>query len=310
MVLELRHLNHLMAAVESGTIGKAAEKLGISQPALTKSIGNLERILQVRLLERRSRGVVPTVYGDLVLSRGRSVRIELQELIHEIQALRSGASAHVRIGVAQGVASLLVPEATIRLVTEHPNIRVSVWSGVAGELTKLLIEGEIEFAVAPLGAYESKLRIAEELLFDDRPVVVVARNHPLASTKFIRPKDLVKCRWVLARATTPLRQMLDQIFMSENVPPPVPTIECDSGLYVKSVLIQNNFVGFLPRDEINIEETSGLLRGIAFQTSVPARPIGILRRRSTVLGGASMLLAKEIRQTCHELGYATSSPTS
>lgn len=310
MALELRHLNHLMAAIESGTIGKAAESLGISQPALTKSIRSLERILQVKLLERRSRGVVPTVYGDLVLSRSRSVRIELQELVHEIQALRSGARAHVRIGVAQGVASRLVPAATIRLVTAHPNSRVSVWSGVASELVKLLIDGDIEFAVAPLGAYESKLRIAEELLFDDRPVVVVARNHPLARTKFVRPKDLVKCRWVLARATTPLRQMLDQIFMSENVPPPVPTIECDSALYVKSVLIQNDFVGFLPRDEINIEETSGLLQGISFKTNIPARPIGILRRRSTVLGSASMLLAKEIRQMCRELGYAGPSSTS
>jgi DNA-binding transcriptional LysR family regulator len=310
MVLELRHLNHLIAAIESGTIGKAAESLGISQPALTKSIRSLERILQVRLLDRRSRGVIPTVYGDLVLSRGRSVRIELQELVHEIQALRSGARTHVRIGVAQGAASRLVPEATIRLVTKHPNSRVSVWAGPADELIKLLIEGNIEFAVAPLGAYESKLRIAEELLFDDRPVVVVARNHPLARSKFVRPKDLVKCRWVLARATTPLRQMLDQIFLSENVPPPVPTIECDSGLYVKSVLIQDDFVGFLPRDEINIEETSGLLRSVAFKTNVPARPIGILRRRAPALCGASMLLVKEIRQICRELGYVAPSPES
>ena len=227
MLLELRHLNHLIAAIEKGTIGKAAESLGISQPALTKSIRNLETMLQVRLLERRSRGVVPTVYGDLVVSRGRSVRIELQELVHEVRALRAGSRTIVRIGVAQGVGSRLVPAATIRLANEHPNNRFSVWTGVSGELIKLLADGDIEFAVAPLGGFDPELRIAEEFLFDDRPVIVVAQDHPLARKGFVRPKDLVKCRWVLARGTTPLRRMLDQIFMSENVPPPVPTIECE-----------------------------------------------------------------------------------
>jgi DNA-binding transcriptional LysR family regulator len=303
MGVELRHLNHLIAAIEKGTIGKAAESLGISQPALTKSIRNLEAMLQVRLLERRSRGVVPTVYGELVVSRGRSVKIELQEIVYDIQALRAGTGTHVRIGVAQGVASRLVPAAMIRLSTERPKSRFSVWAAAAGELIKLLTDGDIEFAVAPLGGYDPQARLAEEVLFEDRPVIVVARNHPLAHKAFVRPKDLVKARWVLPQGTTPLRRMLDRIFISENVRPPAPTIECDSAVYVKSVLMEKDFVGFLPRDEITVEEKSRLLRGIAFKTNTPGRPIGILRRRSGALSPSSMLLVKQIKRMCDELGY-------
>jgi DNA-binding transcriptional LysR family regulator len=308
--VDLRHLNHLVAAVEKGTIGKAAESLGISQPALTKSIRNLEMMLQVRLLERRSRGVIPTVYGDAVLARGRSVRIELQELLHEIKALRAGTGTTVRIGVAQGVASRLVPAATINLLADHPKSRFSVWIGTTGELITMLVNGEIEFAIAPLGGHSAETRIVEEFLFNDRPVIVVARSHPLTRKALVHPRDLVKCRWVLARAATPLRRMLDQIFMSDNVPPPTPMIECDSAVYVKSVLMEKDFVGFLPRDEITVEEKFGLLKGIAFKTNVPARPIGVLRRRAAVLSASSMLLVSEIKRICRDLGYAAPSPRS
>jgi DNA-binding transcriptional LysR family regulator len=145
-------------------------------------------ILQVRLLERRSRGVVPTVYGDAVMARGRSIQIELNELVHDIQVLRSGARTQVRIGVAQGVASRLVPTATLRLATEHPQSRFSVWAGATTDLIPMLVNGDIEFAVAPLGSYRSEARIAEEFLFDDRPVIVTAGHHPLARRKSIRPR--------------------------------------------------------------------------------------------------------------------------
>jgi hypothetical protein len=97
--------------------------------------------------------------------------------------------------------------------------------------------------------------------------------------------------------------MFDQIFTMENVAPPVPTIECASAVYVKSVLMESNFVGFLPRDEIMVEEKANLLRGIPFKTDVPARPIGILRRRSEVLNSTSILLISEIRRACKDLGY-------
>jgi DNA-binding transcriptional LysR family regulator len=304
--LELRHLAHLITAIEKGTIGKAADALGISQPALTKSIRNLEAVLQVKLLERRSRGVVPTVYGDVVLSRGRAVQVELRDLINEIQALRAGRGGSLRIGVTQGVGSRLVPAATIRLVEQEPNTKLSVWTATTGELVGMLVNGDIEFAVASLDRRGSDFRIVEDVLFDDRPVIVVTPSHPLARTRWVQPKDLTKLRWALAGAATPLRRMLDQIFMSENVPPPVPTIECDAALYVKSVLIEGQLVGFLPRDQITVEEKAGLLKGIPFKTDVSARPIGIMRRRSEVLSATGMLLIKEIKKACLEFGYLSS----
>jgi DNA-binding transcriptional LysR family regulator len=303
MDLDLRHLNHFVAVVEKGTFGKAADSLGISQPALTKSIHNLEALLQVKLLERRPRGVLPTVYGYVVLARGRSVRVELRELLDDIQALRGGTGGIVRFGVGQGVGSRLVPAATIRLLADHPNNRFSVWTGTPGELVAKLVNGDIEFAVAPLERPSSESRIVEEFLFDDRPVIVVARHHPLARYNLVQPRQLLKYQWVLSRVTTPLRRMLEQIFMLANVPPPIPFVECDSALYVKSLLIERDFVGFLPRDQFRIEETAGLLKGIPLKTKVPARPIGILRRRSEVLSSSGMLLITGIKQICHELGY-------
>ena len=303
MGMDVRHLNHLIAIAEKGTIGKAAESLGISQPALTKSIRNLEAALQVRLLERRPRGVVPTVYGEAVIARGRLVHMQLHELACEIQALRSGAGGLVRIGIAQGVASRLIPAATVRLLASRPNVRFSVITGIADELVVLLAAGEIEFAVAAFGRQRPSSAVVEEFLFDDRPLVVVRRGHPLTRHTDLEPRQLQDCKWVLASVAAPLRRMLDQIFVSDNVPPPTPTIECDTGIYVKPMLMEDDFVGFLPRDEFTVEEKAGLLIGIPFKTDVAARPIGILRRRSGALSSFGRQLISEIKKVCREFGY-------
>jgi DNA-binding transcriptional LysR family regulator len=301
--MELRQFTHLLAIGEKGSIGKAAESLGLSQPALTKSIRNLEAALQVKLLERRPRGVFPTVYGEAVIARARSVRMHVQDLHKELQSLRLGSGGTVSIGMAQGVASRLIPLATIRVLDEQPNVRFSLLTGAVDGLVAALVAGDIEFAVTPLGGQSFGPTVVEEFLFHDRPQIVLRHDHPLARHPQLQPEQLVHCKWVLSNVATPLRRALDQIFVSENLPPPQPIIESDSVIYTKSLLIETDFVAFFPRDEILVEAEAGLLVGIPVKTDVPARAVGILRRRAEPLSPIGEVFAGAIRAACRDLSY-------
>jgi DNA-binding transcriptional LysR family regulator len=305
--VEFRQLTYLLAVAEKGTIGKAAESLGISQPALTKSIKTLEDALQVKLLERRPRGVFPTVYGDAVIARARSVRLHMDDLLSELQSLRAGIGGIIRIGMAQGVASRLIPLATLRVLAEYPNVRFSVMTGAVDRLVALLEAGDIEFAVTPFGRQSFGSGVVEEFLFHDRPMIVVRSDHPLADHAQLQPQQLVHCKWVLSDFSTPLRRAFDQIFVSDNLPPPTPMIESDSVIYTKSILMQTDFASFFPRDQILLEEEAGLLSCIPVKTDIPPRPVGILRRRSETLSPFGQLLIAAVRALCRDLGYVTES---
>jgi len=304
--MELRQLNHLLAVADKGTIGKAAESLGISQPALTKSIRSLENALQVKLLERRPRGVFPTTYGLAVIDRARSVRLHLQGLASELQALREGAAGIIRIGMAQGVASRLMPRATMRVLAKNPDIRISATTGVVDRLVALLKAGEIEFAVTPFfgsGSYGSA--VVEDFLFEDRPQIVVRPRHALARHAQLAPQQIADCRWILSGVDTPLRRAFDRIFVSQNLPPPTPVIESDSVIYTKAILMETDFAAFFPRDEIFVEEQAGLLRCIPVKTNVSTRQIGILRRRAETLSAHARQLVDETKAVCRDEGYVT-----
>lgn len=301
--MELRQLSHLLAVAEKGSIGKAAESLGLSQPALTKSIRNLEAALQVKLLDRRPRGVFPTVYGDAVIARARSVRLHVQDLLSELQSLRAGSGGTVSIGMAQGVASRLIPRATIQVLAEQPNVRFSLLTGAVDRLVEALIAGQIEFAVTPFGGQSFGSAVVEEFLFHDRPLIVLRRDHPLAGHSQLQPHQLTHCQWVLSNVATPLRRAFDRIFVSESLPAPQPIIESDSVIYTKSLLIETDFAAFFPRDEILAEEKAGLLVGIPVRTDVPARSVGILRRRAEALSPIGEVFAGAIKGACRDLGY-------
>jgi DNA-binding transcriptional LysR family regulator len=305
MGVEFRQLTHLLAVAEKGTIGKAAESLGISQPALTKSIRTLEAALQVKLLERRPRGVSPTVYGDAVIARARSVRLHMHDLLNELESLRAGIGGTIRIGMAQSVASRLIPLATLRLLADYPNVRFAVTTGAVDRLVALLVAGDIEFAVTPFGRQSFGSNVVEEFLFHDRPMIVVRADHPLAGYAQLQPRQLVDCKWVLSDVSTPLRRAFDQIFVSDNLPPPKPMIESDSVIYTKSILMQTDFASFFPRDQILLEEKARLLSCIPVKTDIPARPVGILRRRSETLSPFGQVLIATLKALCRDLSYVT-----
>src|SRR6185436_10977888 len=135
--LKLKDLQTLMAVVDAGGMGRAADRLNYSQPAVSQAIANLERTLGKRLLERGRKGIELTPYGDAVLKCGAAVFDDLRKAVADIDFLSDPTAGEVRIGCTEPVSAGIVSAVVDRLARRHPRI---VFQILAREPTTLYRE--------------------------------------------------------------------------------------------------------------------------------------------------------------------------
>src|SRR5215471_3352923 len=130
--LRLRDLHAFFVVARCGNMAKAARQLGVSAPAVSKVIADLEHALGARLLDRGRRGVEPTIYGQALLKRSAAVFDELRQSVRDIEFLADPTVGEVRIGVGEGIASAILPSVIQRFSQQHPRVTLRlVEPGVA-----------------------------------------------------------------------------------------------------------------------------------------------------------------------------------
>src|SRR3954469_518668 len=183
--LRLRDLHVLLTVVQSGSMAKAARHLSISQPAVSKAIGDLESAVGVRLLDRSSRGVEPTSYGAALIKRGIAAFDELRHGIAEMEFLAGSNYGSVTIGCNESLSAALLPKVISRLGSQYPGITVHVV-----QLNRPINEeiGHLRQRSVDLILARGLFRVAEgdlesEVLFDESLVVVAGAHHPLVKRR-------------------------------------------------------------------------------------------------------------------------------
>jgi DNA-binding transcriptional LysR family regulator len=194
--LKLRDLRILMTVVECGTMGKAAERLAISQPVVSKAIANIENALGVRLLDRSQRGVEPTPYGRALIRRGIAIFDEMRQGIEEIEFLSDPTAGEVRIGATDAINAAIVAPVIDRLSRQYPRMTFHVVSGVPKPLRQELAARNVDFVISrfarPVGE-----EYLEETLFHDALVVVAGPNNPLTRRRKVELAELLSEPWVM-----------------------------------------------------------------------------------------------------------------
>src|SRR6267154_2326798 len=147
--MDLRHLRNMLAVMEEGSLGKAAQRLNISQPALTKSIQRLEEELGVRLFDREARGMKPTFYAESLRGYAKAACIGMAEAESQIAALRNGTEGTITVAGPALMMTELLPAVLVRLSQERPNLQVRVVAQNK-ELFSELLEGKFSLVVAML----------------------------------------------------------------------------------------------------------------------------------------------------------------
>lgn len=291
--LKLRQLRLLVAVGQHGNIQSAARDLGISQPAATKMIQDLETDFEVLLFERNNRGVVPTVFGLSLIRHGKLIFAQVSNAAQDIEDLSEGNSGRVVIGTLLAASPTLLPVAVEILLKERPKVAVKIVEGTNEILMPALLSAEIDMVVGRLPSHRHRTKIIQEKFYDDRVLAVVRPDHPLARSRNLAFEDLTGFGWILPPVETTLRRQADQFFIRQGQYIPAISIESVSYLANRSLLRSHDFVGLMPSQVAGLDIERGLLTALDWKVPFGTGPVGVSYRSGDSLSpaGTAMLLA-------------------
>jgi DNA-binding transcriptional LysR family regulator len=222
--LRLRDLHVFFAVVQAGSMAKAAAHLRITQPSVSKAIGDLEAELGVRLFDRSPQGVAPTMYGSALVKCGSAVFDELRQGIRSIEFLANPKQGELRIGCVAGItATMILPLVIQRVRQQYPGVLLHVddVSSLALLLSGLR-DRKFDLAmtrtVRPLTVEEDDLNV--EILFNDRMVVVAGVRNPLSRRRKIDLAELIDEPWILSEPDTWNYMRLAEAFQARGLAMP------------------------------------------------------------------------------------------
>jgi LysR family transcriptional regulator of abg operon len=241
--MKLTALEALVAAVEEGSLRGAARRLGVSQPALTKTIRELERELAAPLLQRSTTGVSPTQQGLVLCERARLVSRELCDAVEQIQQLGGRMVGELKVGAVPLAVLLLVPETLRTFTREFPDIRLRISEELYIAQLMKLRSGEVDLAVGPIPDDLPQGEFSIEALLPISMAVVVRKGSPLAKVRSLA--QLASARWVYTSASgaTGYGRML---FEHHGIAPPPAGAVVNSTLALLSVIGSGDYVGLMP----------------------------------------------------------------
>jgi DNA-binding transcriptional LysR family regulator len=216
--MRVEDLSNFVAVAEAGSLAGAAQRLGTTQPTLSKSLARLERVLRAALVERHARGVRLTEAGRTVLAHARKVDLGMRDTLAAVRDLRQGHAGAVRVGVGVGIPHALIAAACKPLLRSGQH-ELEVVGGMSDTLFRAAASGEADFAVAGVRPPESA-RLAWTPLFRDPMIAVASRMHPMAGARAVTWEALARETWITANVGTMTRAWFEQQFRERGLAPP------------------------------------------------------------------------------------------
>ncbi|MDF1717713.1 MAG: LysR substrate-binding domain-containing protein [Antarcticimicrobium sp.] len=300
--LKLRQLRLLVAVGQHGSIQNAAHDLGISQPAATKMIQDLELDFEVKLFDRTNRGVVPTVFGETLIRHGKLIFAQVSNAAQELDDLNEGNSGRVVVGTLLAASPSLLPMAVERLFRDRPKVAIKIVEGTNEVLMPGLLSGEIDMVVGRLPSQRHRENITQEKFFDERILAVAGTQHPLANQPNVSFEDLKPFGWILPPVETTLRRQTEQFFIRQGQYVPGTAIESVSYLANRSLLRTHDFIGLMPAHVAALDIQSGLLASIDWAAPFGAGPVGVSYRGKQSLSPAGSTFLDALRAAADQIG--------
>jgi DNA-binding transcriptional LysR family regulator len=299
--VKLRDLHILLALSETGSMVRAAEALAISQPVISKTISDLEHALGVRLLDRNSQGVEPTVYGRAFIDCGRAVYDELRRGVQAVEFLSNPTSGEVRIGGAQPFVDELIPAVTTGLAGRYPQIKFYVIEDDTPGLCRSLRERKLDLVIGRISTSMFGDDLASETLFEDRMFVVAGASNPLSRRRRIELAALCDEPWVVPESDNLGSVMIEEGFRSVGVAPPTPQVVTNS-IIVRTRLVETGrFLTMLPGSMLYFSARRLRMKKLAISTPMKAHPVQIISLKNRTPNPISKLFIDELRRVVRPL---------
>jgi DNA-binding transcriptional LysR family regulator len=299
--MDIRQLRVLLAVMEKGSLGRAAEALNTSQPAVTKTIQRLEEELDVTLFDRDARGMRPTRFAECLATHARSLSIGVSQAIEDVKSLKRGATGTVNIASPPLIAAEVLPSIIVDLVKENPGLHIRI-ATASDAVSERIMAGEFDFGIDLLGALGPESGLVQRQLYNDELVLVVRKGHWLARPTSPTPQELQSADWILSLPGNRHRRRLAQYFELAGLTPPSAAIECSTTSFLKALIGMTDYVGLIAKVALHPEENASDRRLHMIEIDSPSmiRPIGLVWRESQVLTPAIRLAMHAIEEGCRK----------
>lgn len=295
-----QELRYFLAVYEQGGVGRAAEMARVSQPAISRSILKIEERLDVKLFERVGGGMVPTTFGAAFARQVRIILHEIDNTSQEIDALKNVFRGSVSIACSPSMCGDLLAEAALRLANSKPALRIHVYEGLFDASLPRLVNGELDLMVGTFATQRLPEDVVSEDVFEDEVSLVVRTRHELAGRRHLTCKLLTQYKWILATERDALRMHLESAFAEQGSSLAAPTLISNSAHFIKSVVMESDYLTYLPRRLTRIEEDAGLLKALPFLRW--RRKVRLARRKRGSLSPAAAALISELQKVWLEQG--------
>jgi len=270
--MELHQLRYFVSVAETGNFTRAAERSHIAQPSLSQQIINLEKELKHKLFHRLGRKAVLTEAGTVFLERARRILFEVDDTTRELQD-SPGLERKITVGAITTLAPYLMPQLLALCHIRLPHLQVNLREDFRADLTKAVLEGELDLAIVSLPVKDAQISI--EPLFEETLLLVVGKPHPLASKPEVTTEDLVNQTWILLGSGSSLATQIQRFCGDHHFEPKI-GYRCAQVATVKALVALGVGISILPQVALAAEDRSRIIaKPLADRT--PTRQIGVIR---------------------------------
>jgi DNA-binding transcriptional LysR family regulator len=288
--LRLRDLHVFATVLQRGSMAKAAQQLGVSQPAVSEVISDLEHALGVRLLERSAKGVEPTIYGDALLKRSVAAFDELKQSVRDIAFLSNPTEGELRIGCTDSLSTTILPQVISRFSRQYPGVAVH-FDDVGAHATEVLGPGlrdrkfdcVLQRIVLPLPKGDLNDDINAEVLFDDELVIAAGSRTRWARRRSIDLDELIDEPWILPPPGTWYHAVVSKLFRARGLEVPKPSLVTHSIALRTRLLTDGSYITAFASSVVRLNAHRYALTILPVDFPTQPLPAGILTLKNRTL---------------------------
>ncbi|MFN0040398.1 MAG: LysR substrate-binding domain-containing protein [Burkholderiales bacterium] len=301
--MRLNQIRVFLAIIDSGSIRSAAKQLGVTQPAVTKALRQLEESLHARLLDRTPHGVVPTLAGRAFIARARAVQSELRKAEEDLAQLSGERAGSVAFGFSL-VGLQIVTEAFSRFREHFPDARVRIVEAVSPMLLPLVRDETLDFVVGRWTGGKSDPSINARPLLPCPMSVAGRAGHPRTGTRSLG--DLVDAEWIVVNLPGAGASMVEKAFLSTGLSVPKRITQCESFAAMLLLMAETDLLAVLPQPLLATPFGRVGLQALAIKEPLPRETINLITRadvRHTPLAADMVAAVKKAAKQLAKRGH-------
>jgi len=302
--LRLRDLRILTTVARTGSMGRAAAQLALSQPAVSKAIAGMELMLGVSLLDRRPRGVEPTLYGRALVKWAAAAFDDLRQGMREIELLNDPDAGEVRIGSHEVMSAALLPAVIEKLSRQYPRLVFTVsQAATIPALYEDLRERRVDFIFGRMMAAVAHDDLNAEELFGDPLVIVGGVRSKWLRRRSVELAELVDEPWCLTPEELPISPFVAAAFRKRGLRQPRIVVRSNSVHLWYAMIHSGRFVALAPASTVRLSGKRLGLRPLPIRFSVQPGSVGIVTLKNRTISPVAQRFIDCAREFCKTLAW-------